>query len=977
MNKFGIHDNQPLEVAYNEAIAYAQELENEVEKHRRVDDAFERRTTKLALVSGIGRKITSILDLDSLLEATAHLIREMFNYDHVGVFLVSADRLTLRAVSGVYASHLPDDFSLRKSEGLLGRVAAQGERLVINDFQYERTFHPTFPDSNKSRAQLCLPIVLAEEVIGVLDIQSRQPDVFDQLDILALEALANQIAVAIENANLHEKVQKELIERKQTEKVLQETLEELQLWADEKAPDLKRANQVLREQIAERNRAETEITARAHQQAIVAEFGQRVLAGVALPKLMDEAVALIAKTLAVEYCQILELQPEAGDVLLLRAGIGWKEGLVGKLTIDAEANSQMGFTLLHNEPVIVKDTHSEERFKVSPHLLEHGVVSSISVNIDGESWPFGVLGAHTTSRRVFTKDDINFLLSVANILAQAIERMHTEKALRESEEKYRTLIEKSGDAVFLIHGGRFEVINKRFTELFGVTQEEANAPDFVFTNIISSKSRKLVAELHRADKKTAQTMSLPPYEFTAIDKDDNEIEVELTVSYPTYRGGLATQGIIRDITERKRIEAERERAYEQAQQLAVELSTKIEEEQHQREISANLAEVVASTSLDLSTDEILNHILLKLKQLIPYDSAAIFLMKDDDFLIMRAAQGFEEDVVNQEFDYTQNLLFQELRDTKSYIYIPDTRQDDRYQFWSGASEIRSWIGAPLVVAQDMIGYLTVDRCEPDSLTPDDAKVAQAYAHQVAQTIYNAQLFEQLRQTQAQLIQGERLAALGQMAATVAHELRNPLMAIKIGVEYLVHDVPEGDPRQRGAALMQANMERIDRIIDDILYVARAPKPNLILGSLHAVLENEVIFWEANLKERGVSFRYDLVPDAPPVMLDFDQLGRVFSNLIGNAADAAGASGVLCLTMTCRNDHQIVVVEDNGSGIPVEIQEKIFEPFFTTKSRGTGLGLAIVKQIVENHSGRISLWSEPGAGTKFTIVLPDAKESSSE
>jgi signal transduction histidine kinase len=214
-----------------------------------------------------------------------------------------------------------------------------------------------------------------------------------------------------------------------------------------------------------------------------------------------------------------------------------------------------------------------------------------------------------------------------------------------------------------------------------------------------------------------------------------------------------------------------------------------------------------------------------------------------------------------------------------------------------------------------------------------------------------------------------------MAATVAHELRNPLMAIGIGVEYLTHDIAEGDPRQRGAALMQANMERINHIIEDLLYVARAPKPNLRPGSLRRLLENEVTHWELTLPEKEVAFRSKLAETSQQILLDFDQIGRVISNLISNAADAVGPGGEISLTLEAQHSRQIVVVADNGPGIAPEHREKIFEPFFTTKSRGTGLGLAIVKQIVNYHHGLITVWSEVGVGTKFTITFPEIESNS--
>lgn len=153
-------------------------------------------------------------------------------------------------------------------------------------------------------------------------------------------------------------------------------------------------------------------------------------------------------------------------------------------------------------------------------------------------------------------DEIRLLRQqIAELQAAEIERKLAETTLRESEQKYRTLIEQSDEAIFLIYGNHFEIVNRKFEELFGVTEAIANSPDFVFTNIVAPKSRKLVLE--RARKESEGEKLSPRYEFTALDRAGREIEVELSVSYPAYRGGLATQGVLRDITEQKRAEAER------------------------------------------------------------------------------------------------------------------------------------------------------------------------------------------------------------------------------------------------------------------------------------------------------------------------------------------------------------------------------------------------------------------------------------
>ncbi len=177
----------------------------------------------------------------------------------------------------------------------------------------------------------------------------------------------------------------------------------------------------------ERTRPDEELKARVRQQAAVAEIGQRALVGTDLSTLMDETVELIAQTLEVEYTKVLDLLPD-GIALLLQAGVGWKEGYVGHATVGAEIDSQAGYTLLSNEPVIVEDLRTETRFSGPPLLHAHAVVSGMSVIIHGRDRPFGVLGAHTTRRRSFSRDDIYFLQAIANLIAAAIERKRAEEA---------------------------------------------------------------------------------------------------------------------------------------------------------------------------------------------------------------------------------------------------------------------------------------------------------------------------------------------------------------------------------------------------------------------------------------------------------------------------------------------------------------------------------------------------------------------
>jgi signal transduction histidine kinase/ActR/RegA family two-component response regulator len=185
----------------------------------------------------------------------------------------------------------------------------------------------------------------------------------------------------------------------------------------------------LEKRIQERERAEKALLNRSFQQTVVGALGQFALVSRDLSALFYQAVMLVAQTLEVEYGQVLELQPD-GQSLLLRAGVGWKEGAVGQKLVPADPRTQPGFTLTAGEPVVVEDLASESRFQGSALLLEHGVVSGVTVAISGQGHSFGVLGAHTTHRRTFTEDEVHFLLSIATVLAMAVERQRAEAEMQ-------------------------------------------------------------------------------------------------------------------------------------------------------------------------------------------------------------------------------------------------------------------------------------------------------------------------------------------------------------------------------------------------------------------------------------------------------------------------------------------------------------------------------------------------------------------
>lgn len=299
--------------------------------------------------------------------------------------------------------------------------------------------------------------------------------------------------------------------------------------------ELAKTNQLLK-------KAQTALETRLRQQAVLVELGQSALATTNLDTLMQTVITLVTKSLDVEYCKVLELLND-GKKLLLRAGVGWKPWLVGAATVSTEANSQAGYTLIANCPVVVEDLTTEKRFSGPPLLHNYGVISGMSVVINGPKRPFGVLGVHTQKRRQFSQDDLNFIQVVANILATAIERQRTEKALQISESKNRALLNAIPDLMFVISGDGVYLD-------FKASKEEKlfiPASEFLGKTVLEVMPKEIAQQTMYYIKQALQTGKIQVFENQLqLGKQPQNYEVRIVVS-----GENQVLCIVRDITERK------------------------------------------------------------------------------------------------------------------------------------------------------------------------------------------------------------------------------------------------------------------------------------------------------------------------------------------------------------------------------------------------------------------------------------------
>ena len=234
--------------------------------------------------------------------------------------------------------------------------------------------------------------------------------------------------------------------------------------------------------------------------------------------------------------------------------------------------------------------------------------------------------------------------------------------------------------------------------------------------------------------------------------------------------------------------------------------------------------------------------------------------------------------------------------------------------------------------------------------------------------------QQLKESQDQLIQAEKLTSLGQMAASIAHEINNPLAGVLVYTQLLSKKVA-GDTATKEQALdylakMEAELSRCSRIIRNLLDFARQKELTLRPVNVNQILEQVLPLVGHQAKLHNIEVVKEFSPSLPSVIADSDQLQQVFTNLTLNAIQAMPSGGKLTLRSSATDGEVRVDVQDTGCGIPKENMSKLFTPFFTTKEKGkgVGLGLAVVHGIIEKHKGRIEVQSEVGKGTTFSVYL---------
>jgi signal transduction histidine kinase len=443
--------------------------------------------------------------------------------------------------------------------------------------------------------------------------------------------------------------------------------------------------------------------------------------------------------------------------------------------------------------------------------------------------------------------------------------------------------------------------------------------------------------------------------------------------------GLADQSALA-ISNARLFEAVRRELAEckQAEEQVRRLSESLERRANELAALNKASQAMVST---LDFESVLKLVISEVRSLLDTEEASVLLRDptSDDLVFAAVAGAGSEELVGTRMPVTKGIAGWVMQNRQP-VLVQDAQNDPR--FYSGVDQkigliTRSVIAVPLRFRGAVWGVVEAINKVGGAFSEGDVGLLEALARSAAIGLVNAQSYQAERelrklveQSRVQLAQSEKLAATGRLAATLAHEVNNPLQAIYNCLQMMHNFQLEPEEQREYLQIAIEEVERLTSTVSRVLDLTRHPRRGMRPVQLNQAVERVLALTGKYLQHRHIALQPDLASDLPPTLALHDELVQVFLNLVLNAADAMEEGGVLRVTSRLTDNGRLAVAfSDTGCGIPPEHLNRIFEPFFSTKEGGTGMGLNISSDVIKQHGGEITVESQVGQGTTFTVWLP--------
>jgi PAS domain S-box-containing protein len=921
-------------------------------KNVQILESLQNRNLELATVNRITRQATSSLEVGQVYENTLNEILSAFDADAVSIHFLTEDKQRLELVAQVGMPPLMVDQVkyISVDNAPFGLLFDSDNDFLFGDFtEYSNLFPQYLPLVNGQTPTHFATVIIPyqEQRAGIMTIVRRGKQPFREADKSLLLTIAGQMSLAIENARLHGDVLAKMQEVDATNLKLAKTLEKL---------------------------TDSEEKIRSTIEAVTEGI---------ITTDMHGSIT------------------DVNDAALKMLGFSVKQELIGK-----------------NASRLMAEEESFESFQKLMNAVEQTRIKDFECKLmkkDGRTFDAELNAA---SVRDAVGNFNGFVTSVRDIT----ERKKIETALRESEEKYRNVVELAKDGICIIHSKLVKYCNPRLAEMWGGTVEEIQGTPF--SNFLHPQSVKTVVE--RYNRRMAGEQIPSHYETSLRPKLGGKLDVEVNVATLEYLGQDAEIAIIHDITERKQIETairESEEKYrtifESANDIIILLDingkildinsrlTEIGGYERNELIGKNIGElthiideknlaiVVGNLQKALAGPGIITYQVEMTKkngEPIDLEVNGIPLKKDSKVAGVLAVlkdvteRNKSELQIREQKALTDRILESTLNAVAVMgqdrrVIIVNKAFEDIFKLASNEAvgkKIEEIIPTSHIIetiSQVLAGVKSHFKIEfrIKQNAAERVLVADIISMQKNEVLAMIRDVTEDREIQERLYLTDRLASVGEMAAGIAHELNNPLTGVVALSQLMLESDMPAEMREDLVAISKEG-RRAAGIVKNLLSFARSHVMAVQTIEINTIIAEVLSLRAYEHKVNNIQVITYLAPDLPAITADPFQMQQVFLNLVLNAEQAMIESqnrGSLTVSTAKVNDIIRISIADDGPGIPPEIINRIFDPFFTTKDvgKGTGLGLSICYGIVTNQGGRIYAQNQQGTGAIFVVELP--------
>ncbi|MFN8454356.1 MAG: GAF domain-containing protein [Anaerolineae bacterium] len=913
----------------------------------------------------LSKHITATLDLDSLLNDTVQTLTREFEYQFASIFLLNPDETSLKLKATTHTGVLAADVVnvAIDPQTIVGQAIVMAESLLAPDVSTSKyrplQFLPSSPCS-----EVAVPLILAGQILGVLDIQNNPVYPYGPDDLTLLQTIADQLAVAIQNIRLFE----------------------------------------------ERDRRMAELAVFNQIGAVIAGFHDLT---VILPQILARVSALFqvegVSLMLLEKGQLhfaATLGPVGEKVKLFSLkpgqGIAWSVIETGQtIKVDRVESDSRHFSEI--DAALDFKTHSLLAVPVQIHGKILGVIEAIN-RLDGLP---------------FSRDDEVTLEFIASSVAIAIENNRLFDQRQQHIERLGGLLEASRVISTLDVQEILDTIVQRAGDLLKAEQTVLYLADY------ERQQARAVTSYSRAGHSISETLFFKfkegtigwalekqqPLLINDVTKDDRFLDifpqskfVRNLITVPLIVKTEAI-GALETINKSDNAEFTPEdevllSAFANHAAIAIHNASLYEETNRRLAEVSTLYTLADQITRVADPNRAIEATINLVRRALDCSGCCLFLLEKREAveeLILWASDGWPEPASSaSDLDYLTQLA-QTLILKPQSIHIADIRKQASLAFVPTSTEqsplqLRSLLIIPLLLKDKLLGALAVNDLQPHVFSPPEVEhLLTITGAQLSTAIENFKLYGNLEQRAkeletalAEVEEANRLRA--EFVQHVSHELRTPLTFIRAYLDLMLEGAlgDLSEPMQDKLRLLSQKSHAVIRLVEDIVSLQKVEAGYLKL-SVISPLDLINYAWQsatANAAEFGITLVTAGAPDLPLVMADRDRIGQVFDNLIGNALRFSRPDSEIKIYAEADGPDIKFSVQDHGAGIPADELNRIFEKFYQVKQpappsqgyKGSGLGLAIVKQIIEAHHGRLAVTSELGQGSTFSFWLPVSREA---